>query len=442
MASPREGRGFVVTCGEEVLPMRPTLRRGSRVEDVAVLQEFLTRLGFDPGPVDGVFGGRTSRAVLDFQGASGLAADGVVGPKTWDALEQLSGSGVALHDSVSAGEESLSTVSTAVRVKNLESEATFADNIAVAVNGNRISATWTANTSSDVDRNFVDLWLIQQVVGDYQASGKTSPKHVKAGGQYSNTAVWDGLDDDRYTITVMLDANNPVPGVSDSVSAVIATSVAVRFANEPYWRPNDNWDGFVVNWSAEVAAAYNELPDDLPVNHHDDTVTLYRDDVVVDFRQVTVPSEPTVRYDAEVTIGDAIVPGRYAARVAVYESRGEVRYLYLDFADPETLPEPTPEASPPLFDFVSGPGWGGGAIYWTAANVGGSTAPRGSVSDLVTVEGEHGLHLQQYVALSEDVHPGGQYQAALVLGDLDSGHYLAQVTLALSGRSQGVAWEL
>jgi hypothetical protein len=55
-------------------------------EWVAHLQQQLTDRGYDPGPVDGQFGPRTDAAVRQFQFDNGLAADGVVGPMTWAAL--------------------------------------------------------------------------------------------------------------------------------------------------------------------------------------------------------------------------------------------------------------------------------------------------------------------------------------------------------------------
>jgi len=53
---------------------------------VTNLQNSLIELGFDPGPVDGIFGGRTEAAVKLFQQSKALAADGIVGPLTQAAL--------------------------------------------------------------------------------------------------------------------------------------------------------------------------------------------------------------------------------------------------------------------------------------------------------------------------------------------------------------------
>lgn len=63
----------------------PTLKREARGEDVERLQRALARAGFAV-TADGVFGPNTETAVKGFQAAHGLAADGVVGPLTWQAL--------------------------------------------------------------------------------------------------------------------------------------------------------------------------------------------------------------------------------------------------------------------------------------------------------------------------------------------------------------------
>ncbi len=66
-----------------------TLRLGSRGPDVKLLQSLLRRIGYNPGPVDGIFGSQTRQAVIAFQRDNGLVPDGVVGPATWGILEKF-----------------------------------------------------------------------------------------------------------------------------------------------------------------------------------------------------------------------------------------------------------------------------------------------------------------------------------------------------------------
>ena len=65
---------------------QPMLRTGSRGDAVRKLQELLNAKGYTCGSVDGVFGSKTYAAVLAFQKANGLGADGIVGPLTWAKL--------------------------------------------------------------------------------------------------------------------------------------------------------------------------------------------------------------------------------------------------------------------------------------------------------------------------------------------------------------------
>jgi hypothetical protein len=58
---------------------------------VTFLQQRLQFKGFDPGPVDGIFGPRTEAAVKAVQTSAGATVDGVVGNQTWGALHDVFG---------------------------------------------------------------------------------------------------------------------------------------------------------------------------------------------------------------------------------------------------------------------------------------------------------------------------------------------------------------
>lgn len=60
--------------------------KGAQVKE---LQLQLAAAGFDPGPVDGIFGPRTRQAVEQLQRCCGLEVDGVAGPQVQSALELL-----------------------------------------------------------------------------------------------------------------------------------------------------------------------------------------------------------------------------------------------------------------------------------------------------------------------------------------------------------------
>jgi len=63
------------------------LRRGMTGPSIRQVQERLNELGANPRlTADGTFGPMTEAAVAAFQRANGLAADGVVGPNTWNTL--------------------------------------------------------------------------------------------------------------------------------------------------------------------------------------------------------------------------------------------------------------------------------------------------------------------------------------------------------------------
>jgi peptidoglycan hydrolase-like protein with peptidoglycan-binding domain len=64
----------------------PELQKGQSGEWVRYLQQMLQYAGYWQGEADGQFGDELEQAVMQLQSASGLAADGVVGAGTWNAL--------------------------------------------------------------------------------------------------------------------------------------------------------------------------------------------------------------------------------------------------------------------------------------------------------------------------------------------------------------------
>ena len=67
-------------------PEQPTIQRGSEGDVVRRAQRALRRVPDHSVTVDGVFGAITEEAVKNFQKGAKLDDDGIVGPKTWEAL--------------------------------------------------------------------------------------------------------------------------------------------------------------------------------------------------------------------------------------------------------------------------------------------------------------------------------------------------------------------
>lgn len=68
---------------------KPTLRKGSKGDDVREMQTALQKLGYGLGScgIDGDYGRATMAAVQLFQHDHQLTVDGICGPKTWAAIE-------------------------------------------------------------------------------------------------------------------------------------------------------------------------------------------------------------------------------------------------------------------------------------------------------------------------------------------------------------------
>ncbi|MGC4116077.1 MAG: peptidoglycan-binding protein [Myxococcales bacterium] len=98
----------------------PTLSQGSSGPAVRDLQRKLASAGYSPGPDDGQFGAQTRSALMRFQRANGLTADGVCGPKTWGALSSSFQSGPVDNSSASGAKPTLRQGASGSAVSSLQ----------------------------------------------------------------------------------------------------------------------------------------------------------------------------------------------------------------------------------------------------------------------------------------------------------------------------------
>ncbi len=131
------------------------LKSGSRGSAVTSLQEQLKAAGFDPGPIDGIYGSKTAAAVKAYQKANGLAVDGIAGPKTFASLNASNETGESTSSTGDASDNigprmSLAGNPVLWKVGNdyyIVHETTDLD-------GNPLRLTWKAPSYKDVESFF------------------------------------------------------------------------------------------------------------------------------------------------------------------------------------------------------------------------------------------------------------------------------------------------
>lgn len=75
-----------LTLGLVQFAQAASYRQGDSGSAVTTIQTKLKRWGYFDGPVDGIYGSKTTQAVRSFQKINGLTPDGVAGPATLKAL--------------------------------------------------------------------------------------------------------------------------------------------------------------------------------------------------------------------------------------------------------------------------------------------------------------------------------------------------------------------
>lgn len=88
VGAPNTHTVMVLDDGKAQKKSRPVLKRGSRGEDVIVLQKVLRESGFYQGAIDGIFGQQTDVALRRYQSSKQLEIDGICGRMTWAKIEE------------------------------------------------------------------------------------------------------------------------------------------------------------------------------------------------------------------------------------------------------------------------------------------------------------------------------------------------------------------
>ena len=117
---------------------------GSRGEEVVMIQQRLSELGYYTGSIDGIYGSATKAAVTAFQKDNGLAADGIAGQKTLTALKVYESTGstpassdylllARLISAEARGESYIGQVAVGAVVLNRVDHPSFPDSVAVVI---------------------------------------------------------------------------------------------------------------------------------------------------------------------------------------------------------------------------------------------------------------------------------------------------------------------
>ena len=140
------------TTYTRILKVTSPLMQG---DDVKAVQNKLNSLGYNCGTADGYYGNATKSAVISFQSAKGLTADGEVGPATWNALfnsYSSSGSGTLPGGSIKvfidAGDGVTDRGAVGNGLKEKDIVLSIATKLGALLNGRGISIKYSRTTDT------------------------------------------------------------------------------------------------------------------------------------------------------------------------------------------------------------------------------------------------------------------------------------------------------
>jgi peptidoglycan hydrolase-like protein with peptidoglycan-binding domain len=165
-------------------PVQAAIVVGDSGSQVTAMQQSLVQLGFDTGGIDGVFGPKTLKALIRFQQARNLQADGVLGPQTSQALAIVApmGSGPELSSAKAAGPAIVATASQkGINIRQTPNGAV----IGYAMDGVKVSLTGRESSASG--RTWVEIATGGWIAEDFVKAGAIASAAQPATGTYSTS---------------------------------------------------------------------------------------------------------------------------------------------------------------------------------------------------------------------------------------------------------------
>ncbi len=215
--------------------------------EILNVQEKLSELGIYSGEIDGINGTQTKNAIRNFQNKAGLIPDGIIGPKTLNALEKGEESYVAIVSSSNSNPATVDT-SSALDLRNYDpskqcingylnsNNVWVADPCFYPVFVYRFGNTAQVNSQNELDAYLGDRWSLEKEI-TYLTIGRVDTQNYT-----------DGINSPVNGLVMPLNANNKIvigiknynnvrarpqsgPQQADAVFEVLVEGGMTRFIN-------------------------------------------------------------------------------------------------------------------------------------------------------------------------------------------------------------------
>ena len=226
-----------------------TLRYDMRSDAVLKLQQDLSKLGYYSGTISGHFGSKTEAAVMSFQKANGLSADGVAGEKTLAAISSKlkggSSSGSSNNSSSSSSSGSNSSSSSTSSLLNTSitlQQGTKNDEVLKLQNMLTSLGFYTGNKTGNFGEKTADAVIAYQKSKGLTADGIAGKKTLAAiNADYSGNGVIGNNNGN---------ANAPTPSMANNVIYENFYNWRRNYANGEYCTVYDFSTGY--SWKLRI----------------------------------------------------------------------------------------------------------------------------------------------------------------------------------------------